>query len=142
MPSSWSLSWFWSRFHALSEAARGAAADLVQPRLDQSDLTIVIQIELERGQGQRHDRREQQHGGQQPGHDAAARPVEDPRQERREHRRRERGADAGQILLRSRRRNGAATLGLIVTCVAHAPCPREWRHLLSLPIAAASKVNG
>jgi hypothetical protein len=51
MPSSWSLSWFWSRFHALSEAARGAAADLVQPRLDQSDLTIVIQIELERGQG-------------------------------------------------------------------------------------------
>ena len=63
---------------ALAEAAGRAAADLVEARLDEGDLAIVIEIELKPRQHQRHDRREQQHGGEEPRSDTAARPVEEP----------------------------------------------------------------
>ena len=61
---------------AFAEAAGIAAADFIEPRLDHADLAIVVEIELKRGERQRHDRAEQQHGRQQPQADAAARPVE------------------------------------------------------------------
>ncbi|MGY3392236.1 hypothetical protein ACVWW6_004827 [Bradyrhizobium sp. USDA 3311] len=40
---------------AFAEAAGGAPADLVEPRLDDADLAVIVEIELKRGQHQRDD---------------------------------------------------------------------------------------
>ena len=67
---------------ALAETAEIASADLVEPRLDHADFTVVVEIELECRQRERHDRGEQQHGGEKTQTNAAASPVEHPRKTR------------------------------------------------------------
>jgi hypothetical protein len=71
----------------LAETAEIASADLVEPRFDHADFTVVVEIELECRQRERHDRGEQQHGGQKTQTNAAASPVEHPRKTRSENRR-------------------------------------------------------
>src|SRR6266566_7319979 len=72
---------------ALAEATEIASADLVEPRLDHADFTVVVQIELERRQRERHDRGEQQHRSQKAQTNTAASSVEHSRKTRSEDRR-------------------------------------------------------
>ena len=114
---------------ALADAAEIAPSDFVEPRLDDADLAIVVEIELQRRQRQRHDRAEQQNGGEQAQTNAAMRPFEHLPETGAGRRSGNGRFNPIQTILRDRRHDGAFAARISLALV-HAPPHPGLRHTL------------